>query len=89
MVHYSGLSVSATLSDLRPYDVYVFTVRSCTAAGCLRSEPVTVETKSALPTGQGPPAVEAQSATALEVSWSPPANPNGVCVCVWFLCGLV
>lgn len=76
-VPYEGLGTSATVRNLLPFSEYRFSVQACTGGGCLHSSPVTVTTAQAPPSGLGPPAVRAISATELRVEWAPPLEPNG------------
>ena len=74
---FSGIGFSATVSNLRPFTIYSFIVRACTSGGCGSSEATEVQTREAPPTFQPAPNVTVLNATSLEVTWSPPPEPNG------------
>lgn len=77
---FSGVGLSATVSDLRPFTVYSLIVRACTSGGCGSSEATEVQTNEAPPTFQPAPNVTVLNATTLEVVWVTPPEPNGVVV---------
>ena len=75
---FNGLSNSATLQGLSPYSSYSFVVTVCNSAGCLDSNTLTVSTLESAPLGLSAPTVKGLSSMAVEVSWQPPTQPNGV-----------
>ncbi|XP_052767673.1 usherin-like isoform X2 [Mya arenaria] len=78
--HWQGQALRVTLQSLVPFTRYVFNVDTCTTGGCLVSEPVTFPTMSAVPEGMAPPVIMAVNNTALNISWEPPAFPNGIII---------
>ena len=77
-VVFSGLELSTNVSRLLPFTVYSFELRACTSGRCGFSDPSQVQTGEAPPTFQPAPNVTMVSSTSLQVSWDPPAEPNGV-----------
>lgn len=75
--HWVGQDLQVTLQTLVPFTRYLFHVDTCTSGGCLTSEPVTFPTMSAVPEGMAAPIVMPVNNTALNISWKPPAFPNG------------
>ncbi|XP_038072643.1 usherin-like isoform X1 [Patiria miniata] len=71
---------SYTDGQLQPYTVYAYSVRACTAGGCITSEQATVRTSQALPSGIAPPAVTEVGTTWIHVAWDPPAETNGIII---------
>ncbi|KAF3832467.1 hypothetical protein F7725_026132 [Dissostichus mawsoni] len=73
-------SFSYTVTGLRPWTRYEFSVQTHNPAGHTRSPWVTVTTKQASPRGLAPPTVshlQGQPSKVL-VAWSPPLEPNGI-----------
>lgn len=75
---YSGLLQVVLLVKLVPYQAHVFTITACTNGGCTESTEVTGRTDDAPPTDLSPPLLRVMSSRSIEITWSPPANPNGV-----------
>nr|XP_040024120.1 usherin isoform X2 [Gasterosteus aculeatus aculeatus] len=73
-------SVSYTVTGLRPWTQYQFTVRTHNPAGHTHSPWVTVTTRQAPPRGLAPPKVSHLQGqpSAVLVSWTPPLEPNGI-----------
>lgn len=73
-------SVSYTVTGLRPWAQYQFTVRTHNPAGHTHSPWVTVTTRQAPPRGLAPPKVSHLQGqpSAVLVSWTPPLEPNGI-----------
>ncbi|KAK1891508.1 Usherin, partial [Dissostichus eleginoides] len=73
-------SFSYTVTGLRPWTRYEFSVQTHNPAGHTLSPWVTVTTKQASPRGLAPPTVshlQGQPSKVL-VAWSPPLEPNGI-----------
>ena len=77
IVQWEGQERQVTLISLIPFTNYIFHVDTCTAGGCLKSEPVEFPTMSAVPEGMFAPIVMALNNTALHIRWEPPEFPNG------------
>lgn len=75
-----GDTFSYTVTGLRPWTQYEFSVRTHNPAGHTRSPWVTVTTRQAPPRGLAPPTVSHLQGQPSEVlvSWTPPLEPNGV-----------
>ncbi|XP_070842368.1 usherin [Chaetodon trifascialis] len=75
-----GDTFSYTVTGLRPWTHYEFSVRTHNPAGHTRSPWVTVTTRQAPPRGLAPPTVSHLQGQPSEVvvSWTPPLEPNGV-----------
>lgn len=71
---------SHTVTDLRPWTQYEFSVRTSNPAGDTQSPWVPVTTRQAPPQGLAPPTVHHLSGKPSEmlVSWSAPDQPNGL-----------
>ncbi|KAM7406312.1 hypothetical protein PAMP_000697 [Pampus punctatissimus] len=71
---------SYTVTGLRPWTQYEFSIRTHNIAGHTRSPWVTVTTRQAPPRGLASPTVSHLQGRPSEVlvSWSPPLEPNGV-----------
>lgn len=73
-----GLTFGATIGNLQPFSLNRFQLEACTAAGCTASSAVSIRTAEEAPAVQTPPSVVAINSTSLLISWSPPAQPNGI-----------
>ncbi|XP_060897032.1 usherin [Labrus mixtus] len=73
-------TLSYTVTGLRPWTQYEFSVRTHNPAGHTDSSWVTVTTRQAPPRGLASPTVShlAGQTSELLVSWTPPLEPNGV-----------
>lgn len=73
-------SFSHTVTGLRPWTQYEFSIRAHNPAGHTSSPWVTVTTKQAPPRGLAPPTVRhlKDQPSKVWVSWTPPLEPNGV-----------
>ena len=71
---------SANVSSLAPYSLYSVTLLVCNsiATSCGVTPAVSARTLSAPPAGVSAPAPTLLSPTAVGVSWSAPAEPNGL-----------
>ncbi|KAG8443757.1 hypothetical protein GDO86_009076, partial [Hymenochirus boettgeri] len=76
-LEYSGLSHQFLYQRLQPYTNYSVVLEACTAAGCTRTFPQLIQTEEALPTVQLAPLIHLISSTHVELTWSPPIQPNG------------
>ena len=74
---FSGLTTTATISDLLPSTTYNFLVEACTSAGCSNSSDSSNTTLPDKPDGLAPPSVIPLTPTSLKVTWEEPAVPNG------------
>lgn len=76
-----GLDVNCNVTDLCPFTVYHVRIQAClqnVSSGCGTGPGVDVQTFEAPPLGQLPPSVVATGPSAVDLSWLPPQNPNGV-----------
>ncbi|GAB1285872.1 Usherin [Apodemus speciosus] len=64
-------------SQLLPFSTYSYAILACTGGGCRTSEPTSITTPEAPPSGVSPPVLWVISAHQINVSWSPPSIPNG------------
>ncbi|XP_048585709.1 usherin isoform X2 [Nematostella vectensis] len=78
IVHFAGLSLSASVDNLRPFTNYSFTVVACNSGGCRRSVPTSITTLTTAPDFQPMPTVSPQpGGTVVHVTWDEPPVPNG------------
>lgn len=75
---YSGLNLEYTVTNLVPNRAYSFYVQACTFGGCTNSTSVVGRPQEAPPTGMKRPSIKVTGSASIEISWSPPTNPNGV-----------
>lgn len=76
-----GLAVNCTFTDLFPFTTYHVRIQAClqnVSSGCGTGPGINVQTFEAPPLGQLPPSVVATGPSAVDLSWLPPQNPNGV-----------
>ena len=66
-----------TVSNLRPFTSYTFSVQACTAVGCQQSNTTVVKTLESRPLNLAPPNVFTEGPRNLFINWSSPAEPNG------------
>lgn len=73
-------SFSYTVTGLRPWTQYEFSIRAHNPAGHTSSPWVTVTTKQAPPRGLGPPTVRylKDQPSKVWLAWTPPLEPNGI-----------
>lgn len=77
-LEYRGLLREFVSEGLTPHQEYEYRLTACTNGGCTNSAPVQGRPLGAPPTGMNQPLLRVLSAASIEVSWSPPQNPNGV-----------
>ena len=70
-------TLSYTVTNLKPFTTYTFSVQACTAVGCQQSEPTTVTTLESRPLNLVPPTILIEGPRNLFINWSSPAEPNG------------
>jgi usherin len=75
---YSGLALEFTAKALVPFRPYLISVSACTGGGCTSSAAVTGRPLEAPPESLAPPRALALGPRSIELSWEPPARPNGV-----------
>ena len=78
MKRYAGSDYATTITDLKPFTLYLVRLEACTVIGCGTGERLTVHTLEAAPTGQNPPSLEAKTSRIVELTWNMPSTPNGV-----------
>ncbi|XP_072555094.1 usherin isoform X5 [Paramormyrops kingsleyae] len=76
-LEFSGLSRQFLFRRLEPHTLYTLVLEACTEAGCSRTAPQPVTTVEALPSSQPPPVAQWVGSSSVELSWSPPVQPNG------------
>lgn len=74
---FNASTFSYTDSQLLPFSTYSYAVLACTGGGCCTSEPTSITTPEAPPSGVSPPVLWVVSAHQINVSWSMPSIPNG------------
>lgn len=67
-------------SDVSPAQSYQYAIRSFNSAGNTQSVLVSITTPEAAPQALAPPTLTTLNSSAIQVSWSPPAQPNGVVI---------
>ena len=71
-------TVTFQVTGLSPFTVYSFYIEVCTVGGCGQSTDVNQLTAEAPPIGIDPPVGRALSSNSINITWSPPQQPNGV-----------
>ena len=66
------------VTRLQPFTTYSLQLAACTSAGCTYGIVQLAATDEATPVGLAAPSVTPLSARRVEVSWSPPSQPNGI-----------
>jgi usherin len=75
----NATALTATVSGLAPYSQYRFTVAARNSGGSTTSVPTRrIWTMEDAPAGLLSPVVVAVNASAVNITWSPPSQPNGV-----------
>ncbi|XP_053408878.1 usherin-like [Mercenaria mercenaria] len=78
-VSMSGNVTQFRADKLKPYTYYAFVVEVCTAGGCTRSSQTIPErTKEDYPENVLAPSAVSLTPASVELTWEPPADPNGV-----------
>ena len=75
---FSGVGFSYELTDLTPNTVYRFRVFATNAGGTTASDVAQNHTLEDAPDGLSPPVLTVINATAINVTWEEPSQPNGV-----------
>ncbi|XP_004685295.1 PREDICTED: LOW QUALITY PROTEIN: usherin [Condylura cristata] len=65
------------VSQLQPHTQYNFSLVACTLGGCTVSEPQSARTMESPPQYMDPPRLQVTGSASIEITWSPPRNPNG------------
>ena len=84
LIYTESISISGSLRtaytdyNLDPGTEYAYVVVARNRKGSVESPTAIARTFASSPSGLDPPKVAPLSATSLQVTWSPPANPNGV-----------
>ncbi|KAM5165253.1 usherin [Mantella aurantiaca] len=66
------------VGDLAPYIVYNIQVEVCTLYACVRSNATQVTTVEGRPSEIPSPHIKSISSRSVEISWTPPEEPNGI-----------
>ncbi|XP_042331708.1 LOW QUALITY PROTEIN: usherin [Sceloporus undulatus] len=74
---YVGKSLSRKVLNLQPYTKYDLTLVACTNGGCTASASKYFWTMEAPPLNIDVPSLLVTGSESIEVTWKPPANPNG------------
>ena len=75
---FMNLGFEYTATDLTPFTLYAYYIQVINQAGAASSITVTAITEQAAPEGVSPPTLTVLGPTAIDVSWQPPAMPNGI-----------
>lgn len=75
---FTGMGFSYLAANLSAFTTYSFFVEVCNQAGCASSITVSAQTDQALPAGVAPPTLTVLGPTTINISWTTPAQPNGV-----------
>ncbi|XP_066526697.1 usherin [Hoplias malabaricus] len=68
---------SYTVSGLKPYEEYSFTVTVCNSQGCVSSHPASGRTRPSAPAGLKSPRLNPVNSSVMEVLWEAPSELNG------------
>ena len=71
-------TVTFQVTGLSPFTVYIYYIEVCTVGGCGQSSVVNQRTAEAPPIGIDPPVGRALSSNSINITWSPPQQPNGI-----------
>eukprot|EP00118_Oscarella_pearsei_P005184 m.23504 g.23504 ORF g.23504 m.23504 type:complete len:5054 (+) comp28492_c0_seq1:2267-17428(+) len=70
--------INVAASQLKPFTHYEYRVRAKNNAGSVYSDYSTVRTAEDVPLGINAPTVTVDGASVVNISWSPPSEPNGI-----------
>ena len=79
-VSYQGTATVCFVQGFNPFTSYTAVLSACTLAGCTNGTAQTITTSEGQPAGLGTPGVVATGPRAVTVTWSPPAQPNGIVI---------
>lgn len=75
---YRDSAAMYTVLRLLPFTSYPLQLAACTLAGCTLGDVQSATTAEVAPFGQPTPTLTSLSPRRVEVTWSPPAQPNGI-----------
>jgi usherin len=76
---YRDSALTYTVTRLQPFTSYTIQLASCTSIGCDFGRNQTVTTAQVTPAGLDPPTLlSVSTGGGVQVSWIPPAQPNGI-----------
>ncbi|ELU01149.1 hypothetical protein CAPTEDRAFT_219707 [Capitella teleta] len=78
IVVYSGQNLEYLVKNLVPYQAYAFALEACTFGGCTESASVVGRPLQAAPAQMDRPTLRVTGSSSIEISWTPPAAPNGI-----------
>ncbi|XP_016076620.1 PREDICTED: usherin [Miniopterus natalensis] len=73
----AGQNLSLLVPHLQPYTQYSFSLVACTNGGCTASVSQSAWTLEAPPQDMDPPKLQVMGSESIEITWTPPRNPNG------------
>ncbi|KAL0969312.1 hypothetical protein UPYG_G00225390 [Umbra pygmaea] len=76
-LEFSGLSRHFLFRRLEPFSLYTLLLEACTSAGCTQTPPQSVTTAAAPPGSQTAPVLTSIGPHSVELTWTPPIQPNG------------
>ncbi|KAI6647890.1 Usherin-like [Oopsacas minuta] len=79
-LYFSGLALTTTISSLKPFTEYSFTLQVCTNTGCTNSSVSNITTLQDVPEQVSTPLASSIFSDSLQLSWSPPTQPNGIII---------
>nr|XP_006813188.1 PREDICTED: usherin [Saccoglossus kowalevskii] len=77
---YVGLNQEYLFRRLEPFTDYTLVLEACTNMGCSRGEQQVITTAEVPPANQPAPTLGFTNATAVELQWKPPIDPNGAII---------
>ena len=75
---FRDVGFTVTISDLRPFTDYSFHLMVCNSVGCVTSNVTDTQTTETDPEGLDVPFLRNLTSTSVAITWSAPAQPNGV-----------
>ena len=75
---YRDSALTYTVPRLQPFTSYSIQLAACTSIGCAFGRVQSATTAEVSPAGLIPPSLANLAGTTVRVSWSPPAQPNGI-----------